>query len=300
MQHRNWIVGGAVLFGAALSGCGGGTHELVPPPPTTAPHVPRSVDVPPPTLAPSAYKPTSTTTATTGGAVGGTQAVAILPAPSPAPGPNADPGSLSRSKIAGADLHLLGIIPTAAPYSIGPVNSQGEVDSASWPDACQLLSAVDFKTLIPSSSGLKTQGQHGAFLGGGETAHYASCKYDFSIPGDDTVDGQPSWVQIDINDVGDPAGELQQWTQSFQQQQQAAAQYPDQFMDYSEGQMGPGVKCFYDGNQLNCVKGHFNFDVLGQDTTIISSGGSAVYAQDHGWVQQVEANVVKTIAARMS
>lgn len=105
-------------------------------------------------------------------------------------------------------------------------------------------------------------------------------------------------MEIDIDGIGDPASALQQCQQEFDQQKASAGQYPDQFLDYSEGQIG-GAKCYFDGDQFTCVKGHWLFTALGQDT-MDSGGGDAAYAEIAGHVEQIEADVAKTIALRMT
>jgi len=238
---------------------------------------------------------TSSTSPSGSGGGAGSAAVAILPTPNPSIGPGADKGSALRAKVKGVDLGLLGRVPTGKPYPIGKVGPRGITDSGTWPDACALLSDADIKTLLPKGGKPHRQGQHGSFLGGGETRHFASCKYQVLQPGDSSV--VPSYFDIDIDVVGDPAAVKQRWEESFAQQKKAAATYPDQFWDYSGGQLG-GAQCFYDGNAIRCAKGHYSFTVLGGSGKN-SGGGNAAYAQGHGYVQQVHANVAKTIALRM-
>jgi len=228
---------------------------------------------------------------------GSRPAHALLAAPALPIGPAADRASAARSKIPAADLHLLGSIPAGARYPVGAVGNEGETPSSTWPDACTMLSNTDIKTLLPKSGAVTRKGQHGAFLGGGETAHFATCDYGIAEPGD--TEGQPSSVHLDLRAVGDPRAVLADWKESYASQLKGAAKYPDQFLDWSKGQLG-GATCFYDGNEIQCVKAHFDFWVGGLDTGPIESGPNAYFAQKLGYVEQVLANVVATLAARMS
>lgn len=229
------------------------------------------------------------------GGAGGSAAHAILPTPGPSIGSKAEKGSAMRAKVKGSDLGLLGKVPNGKAYAVGKVGSRGVVDSGSWPDACALLSDGDIKTLLPKTGRISRQGQHGSFLGGGETKHFSTCKYKVPQPGDSDV--VPSYFDIDLNAVGDPGAVTSQFKQTYDQAKQSGAKYPDQFYDYSGGELG-GATCFYDGNAIQCAKGHFDFTVLGGSGRN-SGAGNAAYAQEHGYVEQVEANVVKTLALRM-
>jgi len=228
---------------------------------------------------------------------GGQPAHALLPGPALPIGPAADRASAARSKIPPADLHLLGSIPAGARYPVGAVGNAGETSSSTWPDACTMLSNADIKALLPKSGAVTRKGQHGAFLGGGETAKFATCDYGIGEPGDS--EAQPSSVHLDLRAVGDPRAVLADWKSAYASQLKGAAKYPDQFLDWSKGQLG-GAMCFYDGNEIQCVKGHFDFWVRGLDTGPVESGPNAYFAQKLGYVEQVLANVVATLAARMS
>lgn len=299
-------------LGAILSGCGGGdsTSSAAPssPPPTTQPSSSApaastsgpSTTPSPSTAPPSPAAPSATSTpsgpAASARAPAGAQAVAVLPTPGPSIGPEADEGSAERAEIPGEDLGLLGEIPAGEPYEVGDIAAEGLADSGTWPDACEMLSDADLTTLLPESGEATREGQRGNFLGGGETENFSTCKYD--VPQPDDIDGVSSWVQIDLNAVADPDAVEQLWQDSYDRQKKTSAQYPDQFQDYSDGQLG-GAKCFYNGNSFECAKGHFSFSVLGQYTGQGESG-SDPYALKTGYLQQVVANVVKTVALRMT
>src|SRR4051812_9761907 len=53
-----------------------------------------------------------------------------------------------------------------------PLAAGGSSKPAAWPDACKLLSVGELKALLPGTTAFRTQGQHGHFLGGGNTPHF--------------------------------------------------------------------------------------------------------------------------------
>lgn len=243
--------------------------------------------------------PASGKTAPENGGSAAGPAAALLPLPAPPVAAGADAGSLKRSKVPPMNLGLLGSIPAGAKYPLGTVGPQGLTDSKTWPDACKMLTDADIHTLLPKSGAVTRKGQHGQFLGGGETAKFATCKYAVPEPGD--VTGLPSTVEISLDAVGDPAAIADQWKENFDSERKASAKYPDQWADYSSGSVG-GAKCYSDGSSLSCAKDHYKFSVLGfsaresQD----SDGPNTSQAQRLGYLEQVTANVAKTVALRMN
>ena len=150
----------------------------------------------------------------------------------------------------------------------------GNANPAAWPDACKLLNLAELKAVVPGTSSFKTAGQHAQILGGKETPHYASCKYELKGSYDPPAsDGYPpSNVQVQINGIADAAAVKQQWTQEEQTQAKLAKKYPDQFGLYK---IGPTGKCFWDGTELECINGVWSFWVLGD---FIDKTGSDVPA----------------------
>lgn len=211
---------------------------------------------------------------------------------------SADPGSVKRSKVPPINLGLLGAIPAGAKYALGAVGPEGVTDSKTWPDACKMLSDADIKTLLPKSGAVTRKGQHGQFLSGGETANYSTCKYAIPEPGDYT--GQPSAVEISLEAVGDPAAVADRWKRNFDSARKSAAKYPDQWADYSSGSLG-GAKYYSNGSNLSCAKAHYKFSVQGFSAreSQPSDGPDASAAQRLGYLEQVTANVAKTLALRM-
>lgn len=302
------LVSGGLILGL-LSGCGGGAAKpAAAPAPKTSSASPAaapttsSAPAPPSTAATTAATGTAaaapaagaTFSGTSGGA--GTRAVAILPTKATVIGPKALKNGARYAAIPALNLGLLGTIPGGKAFPVGKTGPQGLIDSGSWPDACTMLSDADIKTLLPKSGKPRRQGQHGAFLGGGETKHFASCKVEIPEPGDG---GVPSYVQIGLSGVGDPEAINSSWQRSFTSQLASSAKYPEQFLDYSGGQVG-GAKCFYDGSALQCIKGHFDFDVYGSYFKSDIPPGDAFFAVKKGYLQQVIANICKTLALRMS
>lgn len=295
------LVAGAL--GGLLAGCGGSSKTAAAAP-TPGPRTPTdspSAAASPTSAAPSPSRvsPSASTAAagSVSGGAAGDRAVPILPSPKISIGPAADKGGAKIARIPGARLGILGRIPAGKPYPVGPIGAQGVADSGTWPDACRLLSDRDIKTLLPRTGKPTRKGRHGAFLGGGETKHFASCEYGMPQPGDST--STPTYVQINLNSVADPAAVNTEWTQGYVQQQATSSKYPEQFMDYSSGRLG-GARCYYDGNAMRCAKGHFSFTIFGDDTNQNVGTGNAAFAWITGFTQQVDTNVAKTLALRMS
>jgi len=154
-----------------------------------------------------------------------------------------------------------GAIKAAFAHGPGPWNVPvvgGNSKPAAWPDACKLLNLAELKALVPGTASFKTQGQHGQFLGGGETPHFALCKY--SLRGSyDPAGYPPSFVEIELRGVADPAAVAKSWSDERAGQAKIAKKYPDQYALYNGR-----AKCFWDGNELQCIAGKWNFWVLGQ------------------------------------
>ena len=64
------------------------------------------------------------------------------------------------------------------PWKVPISAATGNANPAAWPDACKLLSLAELKAVVPGTTSFKTAGQHAQILGGKETPHYASCKYE--------------------------------------------------------------------------------------------------------------------------
>jgi hypothetical protein len=148
-----------------------------------------------------------------------------------------------------------------SPSGSGTVLCDGNAKPSGWPDACKLLSPGELKALAPGTSSFKTQGQHGQFLGGGETPHYAVCKYSLRGAYDPPASQgyPPSWIQVELHGIADRRAVEQQWSTEEASQKKIAKKYPDQFALYN----GP-ARCFWDGNELQCVAGTWSYWVLGQ------------------------------------
>lgn len=295
------LSGGLVL--GLLSGCGGSAAKpAAAPAPKTSSASPKAAPATSAAATPSTAATSSTAAPSTGATNSGTsggagsKAVAMLPTKATVVGPQALANGARYAKIPAVDLGLLGRIPGGKPFPVGKPDARGLVDSGSWPDACAMFSDADIKTLLPKSGKTRRQGQHGAFLGGGETKHFASCEIDIPEPGDG---GIPSYLNLSLRGVGDPEAINESWQRSFTSQLATSAKYPEQFLDYSGGQLG-GAKCFYDGNSMRCVKGHFDFSAYGASTRSDIPPGDGFFAVKKGYLQQVIANVCKTLALRMS
>ena len=173
------------------------------------------------------------------------------------------------------------------------IGANGNEDPKLWPDACKMLSDKEIQNIVPQVKKISRVGQHAEFLSGGETPNYSSCDYKLPRPSDPYGPDQPSTVTVNLQGVAAPKLIEQQYKEAKAQQKETAKKYPDQYKDY--GKSLGGADCFWDGNEIQCIKGHFNFWVLGQQVT----GGNSLKA-DKQWRSEVLTEVIKTLASKMS
>ena len=173
------------------------------------------------------------------------------------------------------------------------IGADGTEDPKLWPDACKMLTDREIKEIVPKVTKVSRVGQHAEFLSGGETPNYSSCDYKLPRPSDPYGPDQPSAITVDLQGVAAPRLIERRYMQAKAQQKETAKKYPDQYKDY--GKSLGGADCFWDGNEIQCVKGHFSFWVLGQQVT----GGNSLKA-DKQWRSEVLTKVVKTLASKMS
>jgi hypothetical protein len=143
-----------------------------------------------------------------------------------------------------------------------PIGADGRSKYSAWPNACQMLSLGVLKVLLPGTKAVKPVGQHGQLLTGGETPKFTHCAYDvhgaYDPPASDGY--PPTHLDVDLRGVFDAAANKQEWTQEQTDQAKLAKKYPDQYALYK----GPkGAACFWDGNELECMSGTWNFWVAG-------------------------------------
>ncbi len=173
------------------------------------------------------------------------------------------------------------------------IGANGTENPKLWPDACKMLSDKEIRKIVPKVKKISHVGQHAEFLSGGETPNYSSCDYKLPRPSDPYGPDQPSTITVDLQGVADSRLIEQQYAQAKAQQKKTSKKYPDQYKDY--GKSLGGADCFWDGNEIQCIKGHFSFWVLGQQVT----DGNSLKA-DEQWRSEVLTKVVKTLASKMS
>ena len=173
------------------------------------------------------------------------------------------------------------------------IRADGTESPKLWPDACKMLSDKEIKKIVPKVKKISRVGQHAEFLSGGETPKYSSCDYKLPRPSDPYGPDQPSTVTVDLQGVAAPRLIEQRYMQAKAQQKKTAKKYPDQYKDY--GKSLGGADCFWDGNEIQCIKGHFSFWILGQQVT----DGNGLKA-DKQWRSEVLTKVIKTLASKMS
>jgi hypothetical protein len=137
-------------------------------------------------------------------------------------------------------------------------------------------------------------GSKAEILGSGaNTPHDTSCKFDLKTKFDPQGYSQtPSWVEISLEEIdsGAPSG----YQQSLAEQKAMAPKYPAQYADYPA--LKNGVKCFDDGNELQCLKGDASFWVNGQKVT----GGNLSGVDQSVWIDQVELPLAEVIGAKLT
>jgi hypothetical protein len=182
----------------------------------------------------------------------------------------------------------------AAAPKLGPFHIHLSASFAGWPSACNMTSLAQLKALEPSITGLqgKPSGSKGEILGsGGKTPHDVECQFNLRTsfaPAGYT----PSWAQINLEEIdsGAPAS----WAQELSGQKSQAHKYPAQYAYYPN--LRNGVKCFDDGNELQCLKDDADFWVSGQKVT----SGNFSGVDQAVWVDQIEIPLAEVIGAELT
>jgi hypothetical protein len=159
-----------------------------------------------------------------------------------------------------------------------------------------MTSAAQLRALFPAITGLSGApvGTKGTLLGGGNTPKNTDCKFTRTTAFDAAADesGVPSWVQVTVEEID--AGAPQAYQSAQQMQAAQAAQYPAQYANYPN--VEKGLSCFTDGNELQCLKGDFNFWIEGQKVT-----GSQFTSTDQAeWIVQVELPLAEKLGAEIT
>ncbi len=178
---------------------------------------------------------------------------------------------------------------------VGPFRVNVNAGEKAWPAACSLSSAAQLHGLFPAILGYKGKpvGQKGENLGSGsKTPHDIQCTFNLKTSFDPQGYTTPTWVQVSIQGIG--PGAASEYTQSLQQQAAQAKKYPAQYANYPS--LEHGVKCFYDGNEIQCIKGDLSFWVLGQKVT----GGSDSTSDQMVWIDQIEIPLAEKIGSEFT
>ena len=198
--------------------------------------------------------------------------------------------SLLPPTDAGVDQARVAHAPRVGPFAISLAKS-----FAGWPSACELTDAAQLKEVFPGITGVrgKPAGSRGEVLGSGKkTPHDTQCTWSLSTKFAPQGYTTYSNLQIQLDEIG--PGVPQSWAQELASQRAASKKYPAQYANYPS--LEHGVKCFDDGNELQCLKGEIDFWVLGQKVT-----GGEYYSSDQAvWVDQVELPVAELLGAELS
>lgn len=178
---------------------------------------------------------------------------------------------------------------------VGPFHVALSAGEKAWPSACKLTDAAQLHGLFPAIIRLrgKPLGVKGENLGSGSSTPVdVQCKFNLKTSFDPSGYSEtPSWVQINVEGIDQ--GEAAQYTESLKQQKAEAKKFPAQYADYPH--LADGVKCFYDGNDLQCLKGDAFYWVSGQKVT----GGSMTTVDQAVWVDQIEIPLAEKIGSEL-
>lgn len=177
---------------------------------------------------------------------------------------------------------------------LGPWKVNLAAGVKAWPNACNLTNATQLHDLFPGITGLqgKPLGNKGEELGSGaSTPNNVECKFNLKTTFEPSG-YPPSWAQVNIEEVD--SGAPSNYAQSLAQQKSSAKKFPAQYADYPN--LSHGVKCFDDGNELQCLKDDFNYWISGQKVT----DGSNTSVDQAVWIDQVEIPLAELLGAELS
>jgi hypothetical protein len=170
-----------------------------------------------------------------------------------------------------------------------PIGSDGSSDPKDWPDACKMLTDAEIKAIVPQAGKITRKGQHGSFLGGGETPHYVECEHEVPLASDPYPD-LPSRINVSIDGVADKAETKSRYELGLTSNRKTEEKFPDQFEDYGDRFGADG--CYFAHSGLTCYKGTFLFGVRGRDA-------SDDDFNQVRWREKQLAAVVRTLSAKM-
>jgi hypothetical protein len=170
---------------------------------------------------------------------------------------------------------------------LGPFRINTKAGLKAWPNACALTGLAQLKALFPAITGLK-----GAPLGTNGHPNDTDCKFSLRTVFDPRGYVTPSWVDISLERIGPRAQGT--YSKALAQQEAMAHKYPAQYAGYPD--LSNGVKCFDDGNELQCLKDEAYYWVIGHKVT----GGAFVTSDQAVWTDQIEIPLAEVIAAEVS
>ncbi|MDQ2728521.1 MAG: hypothetical protein M3Y91_11810 [Actinomycetota bacterium] len=178
---------------------------------------------------------------------------------------------------------------------MGPFHIAPTGDPTTWPDVCTFVNLAQVKAIDSQITGYKGDpvGSKAEVLGGsGNTPNNSSCKYNLTTSFDPADSPVTSYVKVSLQGVS--PDEQSTWQTEFDQAKSTSAQYPDQFGDYPN--LAGGTHCFYDGSQLQCIKGTYYFDVSGIKVT----DGSNYNADQVAWTKDVVAPLAGQLGSELT
>jgi hypothetical protein len=299
----------AVAGGAVLAACGGGggapalslgkSTTTSPAPTVTTPATSRST-TPPTAAAGSSGVGNSGVSSTTipaagsgGGSGAGPGSLPVGAATSFVFGSYNDSGtpvSLLPPNADDVDQAAVSAAPRLGPFTVDP-----NAGPSTWPDACTLTNAAQLKALFPAITGVSgTQGQKANIIGGsgGQTPNNTDCQFNLTTTFDSgNAGGPPSFVEINLQEIDPDSPTI--WQQSQQQDDSPASQNTGQYALYSN--LPGGVSCFYDGTELQCLKGDFDYWISGMKNT----GGNFETVDQAVWIDQIELPLAEVLATEL-
>jgi hypothetical protein len=176
----------------------------------------------------------------------GAEPTAELESTAPLAEPSAPPTAAAAT--AGGEF---GAVPApGAKLGLTP-DASGNVPLKSFPDACQLLTAAQIQTILPSVTAVTTEGVPRKYIGlgtkGGVTPFPAECDYILATPSNPDADFLDWKILVDMNTLADPAFVKETFDKrKADALRNAASSKGNAFPNHYEELKGIGEEAFYD------------------------------------------------------
>ncbi|MFF2552675.1 hypothetical protein ACFVUS_16840 [Nocardia sp. NPDC058058] len=187
--------------------------------------------------------------------------------------------------------------PTGAKLNL-PVPNPGVLDTAKWPNSCDLLTDAEVGAILPQASNITHKPAKVSFYTApgvspnGKLTYTAppadvpagECNLWFHLP--EKWDGQNSNIDIVMRAIADPAS-----ITAFYQKERTADRTATDL-----GPVGGATTCYLTTlNAMHCAYGHYYFELSGRSTPVDgSTTGNPI------WREKVLSQVIHTLTYKMS